>query len=98
MKGTAAVVGGAGLLILSALSHGVIGVIVGAAIGLVGLALTGSRSERKAGIVGLVAGGLALIVSLGALPHWLLALPGIGLVVAGAVSLFGFFKNLRKRM
>ncbi len=98
LKGTAAVIGGGALLVLSALSaHWLLGLIVGGVAAVAGLALAGSRSERKAGIVGLIAGGATVLASLIPGLRWLLWVPGLGLLVAGGLSLFRFGKNLRKR-
>ena len=103
VKGVGAVVGGAGLLILSSLGA-VLGMIAGVALTVVGLSLTGSKSDRTAGIVATVA-GVATVVS--ALHHiwplfpnlsWLMWIPGIGLIAVGAYSLVRFIVNLKKRM
>ncbi len=99
VKGTAATIGGVGLLVLSAMSaHWLLGLIVGGVAAVVGLALMGSKSERKAGTVALVVGAVTAAVSLIPGLRWLLWVPGIGLLAAGVVSLFRFARNLRKRV
>jgi hypothetical protein len=102
MKGVGAVVGGAGLLILSALS-GVLGLIAGGVIAVVGFALTGSKSDRTAGIVAVVAGIVTAVSSLHrfipVFPNlgWLMWIPGIALLGTGIYSLIKFFRGLKSR-
>lgn len=98
VKGVGAIVGGGTLLVLAAISHGLLGIIFGGAIAVVGLALSGSKTDRKAGIVALTAGAVAVGVSLIPGLRWLIWLPGLGLLAAGILSLFRFAKSLRKRM
>ncbi len=98
MKGVGAVAGGVGLLVLSAIAHiPWIGPIVGGVIAVAGFALTGSKSERTAGVVAAVAGVATVVVSLIPGLRWLMVLPGIGLLGAGIWSLIKFFRGMKSR-
>lgn len=102
VRGVGAVVGGAGLIILSALGP-LLGLIAGGALAIVGFALTGSKPDRRAGFITLAAGVVTAVSALHRFiplfPNlsWLMWIPGIGLLAIGAVSLVRFFSNLRKR-
>ncbi len=107
LQGVVATGGGIATLILAAVTRGHwAGIIIGAVVGVVGLAFSGSKSktERTGGIISAVVGaGLVLssIPVLGGLFGWVhgvLYAGGIVLLGAGVVSLFRFFSGLRKRM
>ncbi len=102
MKGVGAIAGGVGLIVLSSLGA-VLGLIAGGVLAVVGLSLTGSKSDRTAGVVTAVAGA-ATVVS--ALHHilpvfpnlsWLMWIPGIGLLGAGIYSMVKFFRGMKTR-
>jgi hypothetical protein len=103
VKGVGAVAGGVGLLVLSSLS-GVLGLIAGGILTIVGFSLTGSKSDRTAGVFTAGAGIVTALSSLHrfipVFPNlsWLMWIPGIGLIGMGVFSLFHFFRNLKKRM
>ncbi len=96
VRGVAAVAGGAALLILSALGFWG-GIIIGGALTVGGFALTGSKSERTLGFIAAGAGILTILAKIIHPLGSLFVIPGIGLLVVGAVSLFRFFGNLKKR-
>lgn len=100
VKGVGAVAGGATLLVLaSLLAHwGWFGIVIGAVLTLGGLALSGSRSDRTAGIVTAVAGGAILLTGIfgGPLP-WLVGAAGLVFLGGGIYSLVKFFRGLRSR-
>jgi len=100
MMGIGGIVGGAILLILSSVS-GPVGWIVGGLLTLIGLGVSTSRDDRPAGVVMLGAGVLTLVSTLipglGYAASLLMSLGGIGLIVAGGVSLIKFIINLKKR-
>ena len=98
VKGVGAVAGGAGLLVLAGISAiPLIGIIAGAVIAVVGLALMTSRSDRTAGVVTAIAGAATLLSAI--IPHlrWLIWLPGIALLGVGIVSLVRFFRGVKSR-
>jgi hypothetical protein len=98
VKGVGAVAGGAGLLVLAGISAiPLIGIIAGAVIAVVGLALMTSRSDRTAGVVTAIAGAATLLGAI--IPHlrWLIWLPGIGLLGVGIYSLVRFFRGVKSR-
>ncbi len=96
VRGVGAIVGGAALLILSALGFWG-GVIIGGVLTVGGFALTGSKSDRTLGFIAAAAGILTIVSKVIHPLGSLFVIPGIGLLVVGAVSLFRFFSNLRKR-
>ena len=97
VKGVGAIAGGTGLLVLAGLSHGLLGIIAGGVITVVGLALSGSKSDRKAGLVAAVAGAVTLASALIPGLRFLIVLPGIGLLGAGVWSLIKFFRGMKSR-
>ena len=104
-QGFAAVGGGVGLLILKAIAAiPVLGLVAAGVVTVVGLAVSTSKEDRKAGLITLGAGVMSLIGALSAfipsLPSFgfLMILAGAGLIAGGALRLFRFWKNLRKRM
>ncbi len=105
MHGFVGVAGGIGTIILAGLNP-VLGIVVGGVMGIVGLAFArGTKSERIGGIVTAVLGARTLLSGLGhlllhrgGLFSGLMYGAGVLLLGYGGVSLFRFFKNLRKRM
>jgi hypothetical protein len=97
VKGVGALAGGVGLGILAALStHWLPGLIAGGVLAVVGFSLSGSKSDRTAGIV--VAGaGIATAVAAIAHLSGLIWVPAVALIAAGAWSLFKFFRGVRSR-
>lgn len=103
MKALGGVAGGVGLMVLQGIAGGaglsVPGIIVGGAVALVGLAVSSSRDDRKAGLVTLAAGAATILASLpflGGLAGGLMWLGGAGLLVMGGINLFKFLKGMRK--
>jgi hypothetical protein len=100
VKGVSAIAGGVALLVLAA--GGWFGIIAGGVLTVAGLALSGSKSERRAGILTAVVGGATLAT--GILGSWIPGIPwlmraaGILLLGGGIWSLVRFFSNLKKRM
>ena len=107
LHGFVGVAGGIGTIILAGLgAHPVLGILVGGVIGVIGLAFArGTRSERIGGTITAVLGAGTVLSAVG---HFLrigggavsglMWGAGILLLGYGGVSLFRFFKNLRKRM
>jgi hypothetical protein len=98
MLGIGAAGGGIALLVL--VGHGLFSIIAGGIIAVAGLALSGGKSDRAVGVVA-AAVGIATLVT-GIFPNipfipWLMRAGGIVLLAGGAVLLFRFFKNLKKR-
>jgi hypothetical protein len=100
VTGLVSVAGGVGALVLNVIDKGVVGMIVGGAITVAGLLLSGSRHERTAGVVTTVVGAATLAASvgiLGGLVHGVLVAGGIVLLGVGAYSLFRFVRGLKTR-
>jgi hypothetical protein len=106
VQGVAGVGGGIGLLILRAIAsigEGAIslpGLIVGGVVTVAGFVIMSSPEDRRAGMVTIGAGALTLAASLplvGPIASPLMWIGGFGLIIAGAVSLFRFIRNLRRR-
>jgi hypothetical protein len=102
VKGVAAAAGGLGLIILSSLGP-VLGLIAGGVLTVVGLSLSGSKSDRTAGIV---TAGAGVVTVISALHHviplfpslgWLMWVPGIGLIALGAISFVRFLRGMKTR-
>jgi hypothetical protein len=101
-QGVAGIVGGVGLLILKAISSAgfVPGLIAGGIVSVAGLVIASSKEDRTAGMVALGAGAatiLASIPGIGGVVGWMMPVAGIGLIIAGGISLFRFWRNLRRR-
>jgi hypothetical protein len=102
MKAVGAVAGGVGLLVLSSLGA-VLGLIAGGVLTVVGLSLTGSKSDRTAGAVTAAAGIVTVVSALHQFiplfPNlsWLMWIPGVGLIAAGIYSLVKFFRGVKSR-
>jgi hypothetical protein len=103
VRGFVAVAGGVGTLFLATLG-GIPGIIIGGVITVIGLALSGGKKERTAGVVTAVAGAAVVVSSLpflssvfGGLFHGVMYAAGIVLLGVGGFSLYRFFSNLRKR-
>jgi uncharacterized membrane protein HdeD (DUF308 family) len=99
--GFAGVAGGIALLVLRGIAGAGFwpGLLAGALLIIVGLAVGSSRQDRAAGGVTVAVGAATLIGSVPALGsvRWLMSVAGIALLAAGAWSLVKFFLNLRKR-
>ncbi len=92
--------GGIALLALHAIA-GVPALIVGGIVAVIGLAVSGSREDRAAGMITLGAGILTaarILPLIGGLAGTLLTISGIGLLVMGGINLYKFIKNYRQRM
>ena len=102
VHGIAGIGGGVGLLILNAIrSAGFIpGLIAGGIVGIAGLVIASSKEDRRAGMIAVGAGALTIVAAIpavGGAVGWLMPVAGIGLIAAGAISLFRFLRNLRRR-
>jgi hypothetical protein len=112
VTGVVAIAGGIGTFIVQGLIHTVSaigtvghfhvgGLIIGGVVTLIGLALSGGKKGRAAGVITAVAGAAVAVASLpivGGIAQALMWIGGAGLIVTGVVSLWRFFSNLRKRM
>jgi hypothetical protein len=91
-----------GIVLVAVAAGGLLGIIAGALAAVVGLALTGSRQDRGAGLVATVAGLVVLAAGIfGRQLGWLLwplRIAGIVLAVLGGYWIWKFVANLRKRM
>jgi hypothetical protein len=103
-KGIGGVLGGAGLLVLNAVTGAMIpGLIVGGVLTVGGLGVAaGSREDKTAGTIAAGAGALTAVASLpipllSGVAGGLMWLSGLGLIGAGAYGLYKFFKGLRSR-
>jgi hypothetical protein len=97
LQGVVSVAGGIGSIILAAVTaHPVLGVIVGAVIGLAGVALSSAKHDRALGVVTTVVGVAAVFASLFHAGGVLVA-GGVVLLGIGAYSLFRFFRGLKSR-
>ncbi|HET6485110.1 MAG TPA: hypothetical protein VFH83_01750 [Spirochaetia bacterium] len=106
VHGVVGVAGGIGTIILAGLNP-VLGIVVGGVMGVIGLAFArGTKSERVGGIITAALGAGTVLSGLGHLLRHggsglfsgLMYGAGILLVGYGGVSLYRFFRNLRKRM
>ncbi len=105
VHGVLGVAGGIGTMILAGLNP-VLGIIVGGVMGIIGLAFArGTKSERVGGTITAVLGAGTLLSGIGHLLRvggglfsGVMFGAGVLLLGWGGVSLFRFFKNLRKRM
>ena len=106
VQGIAGVGGGIGLLILRAIAaigegaFSVAGLIVGGVVTVAGFVIMSSPEDRRAGVITIGAGALTLAASLpliGGVANAFMWIGGFGLIIAGAVSLFRFLRNLRRR-
>ena len=91
---------GGGIALLALVGHGLFSIIAGGILAVAGLALSGGKSDRTAGVV-TAAVGIATLVT-GIFPlipfiPWLMRAGGIVLLGTGVVLLFRFFKDLKKR-
>jgi hypothetical protein len=103
-KGIGGVLGGAGILVLNAVTGAMIpGLIVGGALTVGGLGIAASsREDKVAGTVAAGAGALTVVASLpipllSSAAGGLMWLSGLGLVGAGVYGLIKFFKGLKSR-
>jgi hypothetical protein len=100
-KGFGGVIGGAVILALNAIAAPIPSLIVGGIIGLIGLATSRSKEDRKAGLAIAGVGGLTAITAIpavGPIAGWLLGVSGVGLLIYGGWNLFKFIRGYRKRM
>lgn len=103
-KGVGGILGGAGILVLNAVTGAMIpGLIVGGALTIGGLGVAaGSREDKMAGTVAAGAGALTVVASLpvpflSSVAGGLMVLSGLGLIGAGVYGLIKFFKGLKSR-
>ena len=98
-QGIGGVIGGAVILGLGSL--GVAGsLIIGGIVAVVGFALSRSKDDRTAGLIAAAAGIITAATAIpfvGGIAATLLTISGIGLLVAGGLSLIKFIRGYRKR-
>ena len=98
-KAAGGIVGGIVIIILKTLPF-VPALIIGGIVALIGFSLSRSREDTVAGYI---IGAAGILIALGGIPiiggiaGFLLTVSGIGLIVAGGINLFRFFKGLRSR-
>jgi hypothetical protein len=96
VQGVGAVAGGVVLFVLA--GGGWFGIIAGAILTLGGLALSGSKSDRTAGIVTAVVGAATLLTGIFGGPFmWLMKAAGFVFLGGGIYLLVKFFRGLRSR-
>jgi hypothetical protein len=91
-----------GIVLVAVAGGGLFGIVAGALAAIVGLALTGSRQDRSAGLVATVAGVVVLTAGIfGRQLGWLLwplRIAGVVLAGLGGYWIWKFVANLRTRM
>ncbi len=96
VKGVGAVAGGVVLLVLA--GGGWFSIVAGAVLAIGGLALSGSKSDRTAGIVTAVVGAATLLTGIFGGPFaWLMRAAGFVFLGGGVYLLVKFFQGLRSR-
>ena len=98
-QGIGGVVGGAVVLALGSLGA-IPSLIVGGVIAIVGLVVSRSKDDRTAGLVATAAGVITAATAIpfiGGLAGTLLTISGVGLLVAGGISLYKFIRGYRSR-
>lgn len=101
-KAVGGIGGGVALLVLRGIGGLLVpGLIVGGVLTAVGIGISSkSKEDRMAGLITTAAGVLTAVASLpivGGFAKGLMLIGGIGLLVAGGVSLYKFIKGLRSR-
>jgi len=100
MKGVGGIGAGIALFLLLPVVGGPVGFIAAGVLLLAGLILSASKTQRKAGAVslgaGIITGAVAILQNTPIIKH-LFWLAPIGLIIAGGISLFKFFKNMKSR-
>lgn len=97
LKGVGGIGGGIGLWILAGAGFWP-GIILSGLVVFAGLGMSRSKKDRLGGLIAIGAGALGILAQVfppAAVP--LLVIGGIGLVVAGGISLAKFIKNMSKR-
>jgi hypothetical protein len=102
INGAGGVGGGLALLLISGLVGSPVMWIAAGVCAAVGIGMLFSKNQKKAGTVllgaGVVVAGAGIITAaLGATVPWLIPIAGVGLIVLGGISLFRFFRDLKKR-
>lgn len=91
-----------GLILVVVANGGLFGIVAGALAAAVGLALTGSRQDRGAGMIATIAGVVVLAAGIfGRQLGWLLwplRIAGLAIAGVGVYWIVKFVVNLRKRM
>ncbi|MBN2354011.1 MAG: hypothetical protein JXD23_15670 [Spirochaetales bacterium] len=97
--GVGGVGAGVGLLIITALKSSPLFWVAAGVCAIAGVIMILSKKQTKAGVVMLGAGILAGVAGLAtlALGPVLGGIAGVGLIVLGGISLFRFFRDLKKR-
>lgn len=99
VQGVLSVAGG--IVMLAASRGGLLSIVLGALIAIAGLALTGSRSDRTAGLVAVAAGAVTLAGGIFGRLAWMLwpmLAAGVALIGLGGYWIWKFIANLRTRM
>ncbi len=106
VHGIAGIGGGVGLLILKAIAaigegaFSVAGLVAGGVVTVAGFVIMSSPEDRRAGVITIGAGALTLAASLpliSGVANAFMWIGGFGLIITGAISLFRFLRNLRRR-
>jgi len=91
-----------GVILLAAARGGPLGIVIGGLVIVAGLALTGSRSDRNAGLAAVAAGVVTLVGGIGGRSWlwllWPMRLAGLALLGLGGYWIWKFIANLRTRM
>lgn len=95
------IAGGIGLIILGSLPS-IFGIVAGGVVGLIGLGALGSSdpSDKRAGLVALLAGGLTVLSKVGifaGLANGFLGLATVGLLGMGIWKGIKFYRGLKSR-
>ena len=102
MNGVGGVGAGTAILILQGLIGGWFGYVAAGVLILAGLAMSASKSQKKAGAValgaGVIIGLIPLLSNILPILGSLIWVAGFGLILAGGYSLFKFAKNMKNRM
>jgi hypothetical protein len=100
-KGVMSAIGGAGLMVVSALvASPIVAGIIGGGLALIGLTgvFSKKRTDRSTGGIVLAVGGVAIASAFLHGPlGGLLSLGGLALLIYGGVNIFKFVKGLRSR-
>jgi hypothetical protein len=91
-----------GLVVMVAARGGAFGIVAGALATIAGIALTGSKPDRDAGLIALAAGIVTLAAGIFSRPLgwvlWIMRAAGLVLATVGGYWIWKFIANLRKRM
>jgi hypothetical protein len=91
-----------GIVLMAVARGGAFGIVAGALATIAGIALTGSKPDRNAGLIAVAAGIATLAAGIFSGPLawllWLMRAAGLVLAGVGGYWIWKFVANLRKRM